>query len=240
VKTAGAWTSSTIDYIHTNLLERPLFMTDAAGTEVYRWQPVDAFGVGTHNTDVDENGQHRDLRIGFPGQVYDAEVDGWYNYFRDYNARWGRYTQADPIGLAGGVNPYEYAASNALSFIDPEGLDASAVPVRGMGGPLPILLPAPIPGIRDPVSAAIGSAIGDAVSDAIDAYSAIGRIGSAATNAARGHICPSFDRRPYQPNKPGRKKQGREAGEKKRKNKSGWKPRNPPREPPKHTPSRKD
>jgi hypothetical protein len=40
------------------------------------------------------------------------------------------------------------------------------------------------------------------------------------------------------PNKPGRKKQGREPGEKKKKNPS-WKPRNPPREPPKHTPSRK-
>jgi hypothetical protein len=46
-------------------------------------------------------------------------------------------------------------------------------------------------------------------------------------------------RRDYVPNKPGRKKQGREGGEKKR-GKDGWKPRNPLREPPPHTPSQKD
>jgi hypothetical protein len=44
-------------------------------------------------------------------------------------------------------------------------------------------------------------------------------------------------RREYEPNKPGRKKQGREADEKKRKH--DWQPRNPPREPPPHTPSKK-
>jgi len=43
VKAGSTWTSSIIDYLHTNQLERPLFMTDASGTEVYRWQPTDAF-----------------------------------------------------------------------------------------------------------------------------------------------------------------------------------------------------
>ena len=52
---------------------------------------------------------------------------------------------------------------------------------------------------------------------------------------------PECDRKEYEEGKPGRKKQGREPREKKR-NKPGkkWKPRNPPREPKKHTPSRKD
>lgn len=122
VKTGMLWTSSTIDYLHTNQLGRPLFMTDTAGVEVYRWQPTDAFGVGSHNTDVDGNGQQRDLRLGLPGQYYDGEVDAWYNYFRDYNARWGRYLESDPIGLAGGVNPYVYVDNNPLRYVDPLGL----------------------------------------------------------------------------------------------------------------------
>jgi RHS repeat-associated protein len=52
----------------------------------------------------------------FPGQ----EGDG-YNIFRWYRPNWGRYSQADPIGLRGGLHLYAYANLNALSSIDPHG-----------------------------------------------------------------------------------------------------------------------
>ena len=44
-----------------------------------------------------------------------------YNTFRYYDPDIGRFTQPDPIGLAGGFNLYQYAP-NALIWIDPWGL----------------------------------------------------------------------------------------------------------------------
>lgn len=46
-----------------------------------------------------------------------------YNYFRDYDAVTGRYVETDPVGLAGGLNPYLYVDGNPLRYADPLGLD---------------------------------------------------------------------------------------------------------------------
>ena len=56
------------------------------------------------------------------GQYYDTETTFNYNIHRDYFAGWGRYLEADPIGLAGGMNPYLYANANPGKFVDPSGL----------------------------------------------------------------------------------------------------------------------
>jgi RHS repeat-associated protein len=45
-----------------------------------------------------------------------------YNYQRDYDPSVGRYTQSDPIGLAGGISTYAYAGSMPTGAIDPMGL----------------------------------------------------------------------------------------------------------------------
>lgn len=45
-----------------------------------------------------------------------------YNYFRSYQPTQGRYTQSDPIGLAGGLNRFGYVGGNPLSRTDRLGL----------------------------------------------------------------------------------------------------------------------
>jgi RHS repeat-associated protein len=70
------------------------------------------------------------VNLRFPGQYFDSESNLSYNYFRTYDARirggyqpgQGRYTQADPIGLAGGWNRMGYVSGNPLGYSDSNGL----------------------------------------------------------------------------------------------------------------------
>jgi RHS repeat-associated protein len=41
---------------------------------------------------------------------------------RYYDPATGQFTQADPIGLAGGLNAYGFAAGDPVSYSDPFGL----------------------------------------------------------------------------------------------------------------------
>jgi RHS repeat-associated protein len=62
------------------------------------------------------------FNLRYPGQYFDKESGLSYNYFRSYDPRTGRYTQSDPIDLAGGWNKFGYVEGNPLAYTDPEGL----------------------------------------------------------------------------------------------------------------------
>jgi RHS repeat-associated protein len=102
-------------YYHNDHLATPQKMTDASGAVVWAadYKP---FGEATVTISTITN------NLRFPGQYFDAETGLNYNYYRDYNPAIGKYLQADPIGLRGGVNPYRYVQNNPVNNIDPLGL----------------------------------------------------------------------------------------------------------------------
>ncbi|EGP18695.1 RHS repeat-associated core domain-containing protein, partial [Halomonas sp. TD01] len=67
--------------------------------------------------------------IRFQGQWHDEESGLYYNRHRYYDPQQGRYISQDPIGLNGGDNLYQYAASPIME-VDPLGLSG----VYGLGG----------------------------------------------------------------------------------------------------------
>ena len=63
-----------------------------------------------------------DYALRLPGQYFDAETGLHYNYHRYYDPTLGRFIQPDPIGLAGGLNLYEYSDGDPLRGCEVLGL----------------------------------------------------------------------------------------------------------------------
>ncbi|HEX7152946.1 MAG TPA: RHS repeat-associated core domain-containing protein [Thermoanaerobaculia bacterium] len=82
---------------------------------LYEHEPYGS--IHTHRTGI---AKHQPLR--FPGQERPVGGELSYNVFRWYRDGWGRYTQADPIGLAAGGNLYAYVDANPVRWSDPFGL----------------------------------------------------------------------------------------------------------------------
>lgn len=49
---------------------------------------------------------------------------------------WGRYTQADPLGIRASVNVYGYAAANPVGDVDPLGLWSLDKSCKGFEAPI--------------------------------------------------------------------------------------------------------
>jgi RHS repeat-associated protein len=94
-----------------------------------------------------------------------------YRRARYYDPQTGRFTQEDPIGLAGGVNLYGYAGGDPVNYADPSGL----CPVCIGGG----------------IGALVGAVAGGAIyhfTTPADQRSVTGYLGSAGKGAAVGAI----------------------------------------------------
>lgn len=107
---------SSIYYFHTDHLGTPLKITDADKGVVWAGE-YKPFGEA-----ISVNGNINNIR--FPGQYFDAEINLHQNWFRNYMPAISRYIESDPIGLAGGINPFIYAIANPIVISDPTGLSS--------------------------------------------------------------------------------------------------------------------
>ncbi|OUM03652.1 hypothetical protein A8M77_03790 [Variovorax sp. JS1663] len=122
--------------VHSDHLNTPRRLTDSQGQAVWQWS-YSAFG---DNAPTLAANRFADLSITpnpgmtnispvvfnvrYPGQYEDAESGLSQNRYRFYDKRTGRYTQYDPIGLAGGSNGFSYVSGSPLNYFDPDGLQA--------------------------------------------------------------------------------------------------------------------
>lgn len=119
--TAPPGTGIEVFYLHADHLGTPRKISRPSDNQVlWSWQGA-AFGNTPPNQNPTGQGDFV-FNLRFPGQYYDAETGLNYNYFRDYDPATGRYSQSDPIGLAGGINTYAYVGGNPVNLVDPFGL----------------------------------------------------------------------------------------------------------------------
>jgi RHS repeat-associated protein len=109
--------------ILTDHLGTPRKILNPSGTLVWSWDAKDPYGYQAPNEM--ESGTVFTFDLRFPGQRYDKQTGLFHNGFRDYDPKFGRYVQADPIGLEGGWNHYAYAGSSPLNNYDFTGLKIS-------------------------------------------------------------------------------------------------------------------
>lgn len=112
-----------IYYYHLDQLGTPICLTDKNGKPVWCNQ-TNVFGAEDKETENTENIISNPIR--FQGQYFDEESGLHYNRFRYYCPQQGRFIHQDPIGLAGGINPYQYAP-NPVNWVDPFGLSCKEV-----------------------------------------------------------------------------------------------------------------
>jgi RHS repeat-associated protein len=116
----GAPSSGATYYIQADHLNTPRVVIDRYGQQRWSWV-AEPFGNSSPVENPVGVGSFQ-LNLRMPGQYWDAESGLAYNWHRTYDASLGRYTQSDPIGLAGGINTYAYVGGDPVSVIDPYGL----------------------------------------------------------------------------------------------------------------------
>lgn len=136
-----------VRYLHAGGIDQPLSVRKGTGTAfVPHASGRGGFEAGTYVNGTEMQDYHWPARvagvtlgadarltapapIGWFGSLLDNKTDAngqLYMRNRYYDPATGRFTQQDPIGLAGGLNLYGYANGDPINLSDPFGLRADA------------------------------------------------------------------------------------------------------------------
>jgi RHS repeat-associated protein len=106
--------NDTLYFYHSDHLGTPIAMTDTLGATKWRAEYRPFGGVQSLTSTIVNS-----LRL--PGQYEAPETGLYYNVNRWFENRSGRYSQTDPVYLAG-FSPYSYALNDPIGISDPLGL----------------------------------------------------------------------------------------------------------------------
>jgi RHS repeat-associated protein len=121
-------------------------VTDASGSILTR-NEFDPFGR------ISRVSGSEDSRFGFAGLMAHTPSGLALAVYRAYDSQQGRWISDDPIGLAGGLNLYAYAAANPVRFVDPAGLNPAVLAIQG----------AQVGSLAGPAGTIAGAVIGAAI-----------------------------------------------------------------------------
>jgi RHS repeat-associated protein len=208
---AATWGAPQAQYVQGPTIDNPLIRIGTSTSQYLHQDGINSVVVATSAANTTDASQRFDAwgnkvastgtlpRFGYTGREPDETGLVFYRA-RYYDPSIGRFTQRDPIGLNGGMNPYGYAGSSPTNAIDPAGntpMHVAAGIVGGLGG---LLFQAGLDVIRgerspwqDYVGAAVGGAAGGVAAITCGpacAGAVAGAAGSATTqalNAASGN-----------------------------------------------------
>jgi RHS repeat-associated protein len=130
----ATYTGSKHYAVHTDHLNTPRRLTQSNKQVAWQWafsafgdeQPTTAKNRFVDPTTTPNAGSTTiadvTFNLRYSGQYADKESGLYYNARRSYCPTCGRYTQPDPISLAGGWNKFAYVDNNPLMYSDPLGL----------------------------------------------------------------------------------------------------------------------
>lgn len=114
-------------YYHTDHLGTPNTLTDESGAIVWQADYL-PFGKALVTLETVMN------NVRMPGQYFDVETGLHSNWWRTFDPYTGRLMTCDPIGLAGGINPFIYVGNDPINYTDPSGLRTYGIDFSGTVG----------------------------------------------------------------------------------------------------------